>query len=234
MTSYNNLALLLNESLQSMQQQMQSMMDGNGQCNNPGKKGRPKSGQNMSSDDMKQMLKKQLEQLQKGQNEGGKNPGDKGKDGNQGKKQGEGGVNGMGSKEIVKMAAEQNAIRQRLEQLKKELNKDGKGQGNQLNPLIKELEEQEKQIINRKFDKELINRQKDILTRLLESEKALMNRGFEEKRESKSGKDDFSGNKIRFDEYNKEKLKQTEILRSADPLYRKYYKDKANQYFNIK
>ena len=63
-------------------------------------------------------------------------------------------------------------------------------------PLIKELEEQEKQIINRKFDKELINRQKEILTRLLESEKALMNRGFEEKRESKSGKDDFSGNKI--------------------------------------
>ena len=234
MTSYNNLALLLNESLQSMQQQMQSMMDGSGQCNNPGKKGRPKSGQNMSSQDMKQMLKKQLEQMQKGPNEGGKEPGDKGKDGNQGKKPGEGGMNGMGSKEIAKMAAEQNAIRQRLEQLKKEVNKDGKGQGNQLNPLIKELEEQEKQIINRKFNNELINRQKDILTRLLESEKALMNRGFEEKREAKSGKDNFSGNKINFDEYNKEKLKQTEILRSADPLYRKYYKDKANQYFNIK
>jgi hypothetical protein len=235
MTSYNNLALLLNESLQSMQQQMQSMMEGSGQCNNPGKKGRPKSGQNMSSDDMKQMLKKQLEQMQKGPNEGGKEPGDKeGKEGKPGNKPGEGGMNGMGSKEIAKMAAEQNAIRQRLEQLKKELNKDGKGQGNQLNPLIKELEEQEKQIINRKFSNELINRQKDILTRLLESEKALMNRGFEEKRESKSGKDNFSGNKINFDEYNKEKLKQTEILRSADPLYKKYYKDKANQYFNIK
>ena len=234
MTSYNNLALLLNESLQSMQQQMQSMMEGSGQCNNPGKKGRPKSGQNMSSEDMKQMLKKQLEQMQKGQNEGGSKPGDKGKDGNDGKKQGEGGMNGMGSKEVAKMAAEQNAIRQRLEQLKKQLNKEGKGEGNQLNPLIKELEEQEKQIINRKFNSDLINRQKDILTRLLESEKALIDRGFEEKRESKSGKDNYSSNKIRFDEYNKEKLKQTEILRSADPLYRKYYKDKANQYFNLK
>lgn len=235
MTSYNNLALLLNESLQSMQQQMQSMMEGSGQCNNPGKKGRPKSGQNMSSDDMKQMLKKQLEQMQKGPNQGGKEPGNKeGKEGKPGNKPGEGGMNGMGSKEIAKMAAEQNAIRQRLEQLKKELNKEGKGQGNQLNPLIKELEEQEKQIINRKFNNELINRQKEILTRLLESEKALMNRGFEEKRESKTGKDNFSGNKINFDEYNKEKLKQTEILRSADPLYKKYYKDKANQYFNIK
>lgn len=231
MTSYNNLALLLNESLQSMQQQMQSMMEGSGQCNNPGKKGRPKSGQNMSSEDMKQMLKKQLEQMQKGPNKGGKEPGEK--EGSEGKP-GQGGMNGMGSKEIAKMAAEQNAIRQRLEQLKKELNKEGKGQGNQLNPLIKELEEQEKQLINKKFNNELLNRQKDIITRLLESEKALMNRGFEDKRESKSGKDKNSGNKINLDEYNKEKLKQVEILRSVDPMYRKYYKDKANQYFNIK
>ena len=233
MTSYNNLALLLNESLQSMQKEMQSMMDGSGQCNNPGKKGRPKSGQNMSSQDMKQMLKKQLEQMQKGQNEGGSKPGEKGKGGTVGK-QGEGELNGLGNKEISKMAAEQNAIRQRLEQLKKQKNKEGKGEGNQLDPLIKELEKQEKELVNKRFNSDLINRQKQILTRLLESEKALMDRGFEEKRESKSGKDDFSGNKIRFDEYNKEKLKQTEILRSADPLYRKYYKDKANQYFNIK
>ncbi len=233
MTSYNNLALLLNESLQSMQKEMQSMMDGSGQCNNPGKKGRPKSGQNMSSQDMKQMLKKQLEQMQKGQNEGGSKPGEKGKGGTDGK-QGEGELNGLGNKEISKMAAEQNAIRQRLEQLKKQMNKEGKGEGNQLDPLIKELEKQEKELVNKRFSSDLINRQKQILTRLLESEKALMDRGFEEKRESKSGKDDFSGNKIRFDEYNKEKLKQTEILRSADPLYRKYYKDKANQYFNIK
>jgi len=233
MTSYNNLALLLNESLQSMQKEMQSMMDGSGQCNNPGKKGRPKSGQNMSSQDMKQMLKKQLEQMQKGQNEGGKKPGEKGKGGSDGK-QGEGELNGLGNKEISKMAAEQNAIRQRLEQLKKQLNKEGKGEGNQLDPLIKELEKQEKELVNKRFSNDLINRQKQIMTRLLESEKALMDRGFEEKRESKTGKDDFSGNKIRFDEYNKQKMKQTEILRSADPLYRKYYKDKANQYFNIK
>jgi hypothetical protein len=70
------------------------------------------------------------------------------------------------------------------------------------------------------------------MTRLLESEKALMERGFEEKRESKSGKEENFGNKIRFDEYNKQKLKQIEILKSVDPTYKKYYKDKANQYFN--
>jgi hypothetical protein len=232
MTSYNNLALLLNESLQSMQQQMQSMMEGSGSCNNPGGKGKPKPGSSMNPGDMKKMLKKQLEQMQKGMgpNPNGEKPGDQpgqkpgGKDGM--------GMQGLGNKQIAKMAAEQTAIRQRLEQLRNELNKEGKGKGNQLNPLIKELEEQEKELINKNFSPQMINRQKEILTRLLESEKALMERGFEEKRESKSGKNENYGNKIRFDEYNRQKLKQIELLRTVDPVYRKYYKDKANEYFN--
>ena len=233
MTSYNNLALLLNEALQSMQSQMQGEMSGSGSCNNPGK-GRPKPGQSMSSGDMKEMLKKQLEQMQKGPNPGGDKPGDKpgSKPGNQ---PGTSGQNmlGLGNKEIAKMAAEQTAIRQRLEQLRNEMNKDGKGLGNQLNPLIKELEEQEKNMINRNINKELVNRQKEILTRLLESEKAMMERGYEDKRESKSGKDVNSGNKIRFEEYNKSKLKEIELLKSADPSLRLYYKERANQYFNL-
>ena len=228
MTSYNNLALLLNEALQSMQAQMQSQSPGSGSCNNPGK-GRPKPGSSMSSGDMKEMLKKQLEQMQKGPNPGGQKEGDK-----PGNKPGSGGQNmlGLGNKEIAKMAAEQTAIRQKLEQLRNEMNKEGQGLGNKLNPLIKELEQQEKDLINRNINKDMINRQRDIMTRLLESEKAIMERGFEEKRESKSGKDENYGNKIRFDEYNKQKLKQIELLKSADPSYKKYYKDKANQYFN--
>jgi hypothetical protein len=40
------------------------------------------------------------------------------------------------------------------------------------------------------------------------------------------------GNQIRFDEYNKLKLKQIELLRTVDPVYKKYYKDKATEYFN--
>ena len=231
MTSYNNLALLLNEALESMQSEMKADQPA-GSCDNPGK-GRPKPGSSPSQGDMKEMLKKQLEQMQKGMKEGGKKPGEKPGEG-LGKKPGQGGEGGMGlgNKEIAKMAAEQTAIRQRLEELRSKLNKDGKGLGNKLNPLLKELEEQERSLINKNIDKETINRQKDILTRLLESEEALMERGFEEKRESKSGKDDNSGNKIRVDEYKKQKLNQLELLRSIDPAYRRYYKEKASQYFN--
>ena len=231
MTSYNNLALLLNEALESMQSEMKADQPA-GSCDNPGK-GRPKPGSSPSQGDMKEMLKKQLEQMQKGMKEGGKKPGEKPGEG-LGKKPGQGGEGGMGlgNKEIAKMAAEQTAIRQRIEELRNKLNQDGKGTGNQLNPLLKELEEQERNLVNKKIDNETINRQKDILTRLLESEEALMERGFEEKRESKSGKDDNSGNKIRVDEYKNKKLNQLELLRSIDPAYRRYYKEKASQYFN--
>ena len=228
MTSYNNLALMLNESLQQMQQQMQSMMQGSGSCNKPGGKGAPKPGSGMSSEDMKQMLKKQLDQMKKGNNPGGKKPGAP----MPGGKDGKNGGMGLSNKQVAKMAAEQSAIRKRLEQMRKELNKDGKGQGNNLNPLIKELEDQERNLLNKKLDNNLIDRQQEILTRLLESEKAVMKRGFEEKRESKSGKNENYSNQIRFDQYNKEKLRQIELLRSVDPAYKKYYKDRANEVFN--
>lgn len=223
MTSYNNLALMLNESLQQMQQQMQQMMPGTGSCNKPGGGGQPKPGESMSPGDMKDILKKQLEQMQKGNQEGGKKPGEK---------RGEGGGMGLGNKEIAKMAAQQSAIRKQLEQMRQELNKDGKGTGNKLNPLIKELEQQQEDLINKRFDRDLVKRQKDILTRLLESDKALMERGLDEKRESKEGKNKDYSNQIQFLEYNKEKLKQIELLRSVDPTYNKYYKDRANEYFN--
>lgn len=225
MTSFNNLALLLNESLQSMQQQAQNQQAGNGSCSNPGGSGSKKPGEGMSTEDMKQMLKKQLEQMKKGPNPGGKQPGDKPGQGNEG-------MPGLGNKEIAKMAAQQTAIRQRLEQLRNELNKEGQGRGNGLNPLIKELEQQERDLIYKNFSPEMIRRQQDILTRLLESEKALRERGFEEKRESESGKDRNYGNLIRFDEYNRQKLGQIELLRGVDPLLSKYYKDKASEYFN--
>lgn len=224
MTAFNNLALLLNESLQQMQSQMNSDMKGAGACSNPGGSGKKPSSSG-NSQDMKETLKKQLEQMKKGQNPGGQMPGDK-------PGQGQEGSGGFGNKEFAKMAAQQTAIRQRLEQIRNELNQDGKGNGNKLNPLIKELEQQEKELLNKQLTPEMVKRQQNIMTRLLESEKALLERDFDEKRESKEGKIFNYSNQKRIDEYNQQKLKQVELLRGVDPLYRKYYKDKAAEYFN--
>lgn len=232
MTSYNNLALMLNESLQQMQQQMQQQ-GSKGSCDNPaagknGKKGKEgESGEgDAGQNGMKEQLKKQLEQMKKGMNPGGREPGNKpGPDGQPGQ-------GGMPSSELVKIISEQRMLRQQLEQMRQELNKDGKGTGNALNPLINELEKQEKDLLSKKLGREQINRQQEILTRLLESEKALRERGFEDKRESNSAKNYNLGNQNRIDEYNKKKLHQLELFRAVDPSYNKYYMDKASEYFN--
>lgn len=225
MTGINNLALLLNESLQNMQSEMNAEGKGDGSCPNP-KPG--KSGSGGDVDDMKEMLKKQLEKLEKVKQQGGKKPGDKPGGSLPNGKEGQ----GMSGKEIAKMAAQQSALRQRLEQLKKELNNDGKGSGNKLNPLIKSLEQQEKDLINRTKNSDLIKRQKEILTRLLESEEALREKGFDEKRQSKSGKDYKNSNLKSINEYNQKKLKQIDLIKTIEPVYKKYYKDKSSSYFN--
>jgi len=94
------------------------------------------------------------------------------------------------------------------------------------------MKAQQKRIVNKDISNTTIKRQQEILTRLLESEKALIERGFDEKRESKSGKNTEKSNQILFNEYNKEKLKRIELLRFAEPAYRQYYKEKANEYFD--
>jgi hypothetical protein len=218
LTGVNNLALMLNESLQQMQSEMQGQGQGDGSCPNP-KPGKNGSSGNMG--DMKEMLKKQLESLEKGKQPGNK-PGQSGKPGQM----------GLSGKEIAQMAAQQAALRAKLEQLRNEMNKDGKGSGNALNPLINALDQQEKDLVNRNKKADFVKRQKEIITRLLESEDALRERGFDEKRESKSAKDYNNGNLKAINQYNLQKVKQLDVLHLLNPAYRKYYKDKVNQYFN--
>lgn len=57
-------------------------------------------------------------------------------------------------------------------------------------------------------------------------------RGFEEERESKSAKDENLSNQIEFMEYKKRKEKQIELLRTLDPTFNKYYREKASDFYN--
>jgi hypothetical protein len=223
MTNINNLALFMNETLQQAQREMNNMMQGSGTCSKPSSK--PGKGSSGDIQGMKEMLKKQLEQLKKGGSPGGKKPGRNNGDGQ------EGGILPVNAKGAAQMAAEQGELRRRLQEMKEEMNKDGSGSGNQLNPLLKELEEQQEQLINKDWDIDLIERQKRIMTRLLESEKAIMERGFEDERKSNDGKIKEKGNQIDFIEYKRQKQKQTELLRTLDPSFSRYYREKANAYF---
>jgi len=226
MTSVNNLALLFDEALQQMKAQAQQK-PGNGSCNKPGGTGTPKPGISAIKK-MQQQLSEQLKQMQQALKEGNKPGGQKPKGQKQGE-QGQGGKEGNDgggmSKSLAQMAAEQAKIRQALQDLKN-------NGTNGTNGLSKLMEQNETDIVNKRITQETINRQKEILTRLLESEKAEREREWDDKRESKEGKN--LKETIPSEEYKKykeAKENEVELLKSTPPNLNLYYKNKVTQYF---
>lgn len=219
MTSINNLALLLSEVLDQMQQQMQSQNQkaGQGSCNKPGGKGQKPSMESMRK--MQEQINKQIQSLKESMDKGGKKDGKKG-----------GGSSAM-SEELAKMAAQQEALRKQLQNAAEQLNKDGKG-GGSLGKMAEKMEQTETDLVNKMISQETINRQQEILTKLLEHEKAEKERGMEEKRESKEIKNDNYGNPNDFMEYKSLKLKEVELLKTVPASLIPFYKNKVNEYFN--
>lgn len=222
MTSINNLALMLNEALSQMQAEAQkkSGKPGSGSCNKPGGMGAKPSISNMRQ--MQEALNKQIQKLKEGMEKEGNKPGNK--------KGGQQGTGGM-SQELAKMAAQQEAIRKELEKMADQINKDGKGGGN-LGKLAEKMEETETDLVNKMLSNETIKRQQEILTRLLESEKAEKEREMDEKRQSNEAKNENLSNPEEFLEYNRLKQKETELLKTVPPSLNPFYKTKVNQYFN--
>jgi len=228
MTNYNDLALMLAEVLEQMQEQQKSQMQGKGSCNNPGGSGKGSSGGPMSLEQMKQALQEQIGKM-KGPNPGGEKPGE----GQSPGAGGEGGtIPGLSSKETVKMAAQQAQIRESLKQMREDLNKDGSGAGNGLSELIDDLDQLEKDLLNGNVGGDFMKRQQDIYTRLLEHEKAMRERGYSDERKSNEGKNPDNSNLIEFTEYNRKKNAEAEFLRSLPIGLRVYYKTLVNEYFN--
>lgn len=215
MTSLNNLALLLDEALQQMQMKMASQMPGTGNCQKPGGKGSKPSPSSIKK--MQEAMGKKISEMEKmlGENKG---------------KSGKGQSGGM-SKDLAKMAAEQAAIRKEVERMAQEMNKDGSGSGKQLSKLAQEMEELEKDIVNKNIRPETLKRQQDIMTRLLESERAEREREQEKKRESQQAKDYSLSNPSQFFEYNQRKQREIELLKTMPPSLKPYYKNKVNEYF---
>ena len=228
MTSLNNLALLLDEALQQMMQQMAQGKPGSGNCNKPGGSGSGQ-GKKPSMARMKaqqEALQKQLEGMRKALEEGrkkGERPG----------QQNPGGIGMPGmSKQLAEMAAQQAAIRKEMQRMAQELNKDGSGAGNALNKLAEEMEQQEKDIVNRNISQETERRQRDIMTRLLEHEKAERERELDQKRTSNEGRERPAADPAQYFEYQRRKAREAELLRTVPPGLKPYYRDRVNTYFD--
>ncbi len=228
MTSLNNLALLLDEALQQMMQQMNAQSKpGSGSCKKPGGSGSGQ-GKKPSMAKMKaqqEALQKQLEEMQKAQ-EAGKKKGEKPGQRNPGST----GMPGM-SQQMAQMAAQQAAIRKEMQRLAQELNKDGSGAGNALNKLAEEMERQERDIVNKSITPETMRRQQEIVTRLLEHEKAERERELDQKRTSNEGRQEPPPDPARFFEQQRRRAREAELLRTVPPGLKPYYRDRVNSYF---
>lgn len=211
MTSVNNLALMFQEIMEQMQQQMANQMPGNQSCQKPGSK---KQSIN-SLRQMQQQLNDKISELSQ-QMKDGKNPK---------------GENGTMSKELAQMAAQQAALRQALRSLNEQMNKDGKNSLGNLDDLQNQMEKTETELVNKQITNEMLKRQQEILTRLLEAENAERQRETDNKRESNTGTDMVKQMPPEIEEYLKKKQAELELYKTVPPNLKPFYRELVEEYF---
>ncbi len=202
MTSMNNLALLLDDVLQQMQQQMADAM-GSPQ---KGKKGKKQNMPGMS--ELQKELSKKINDLKKS-----------GKTGRE------------LSEELAKLAAEQEMIRRELEQMQQRMNGQMQGDDGKLEDAIKKMEQTERDLVNKRLANISQARQEDIVTRLLEAESSERERELSKEREGEAAKSFERKIPAAFEEYKQLKEKEIELLKTVPAKLNPYYKKEVNDYF---
>ncbi len=204
MTSMNNLALMLDNVLQQMQESMADAM-GKGK----GDKKQPMPGMS----ELQEQLNKEIRELQKS--------------GKSGKELSQELAKLAAQQEMIR-----KALRDAEKKLgEKEGDKDGAKPGN-LGNLQKQMEQTELDLVNKNLSRDLQRRQQQILTRLLEAENALREQEMEMKRESNSAVQYEKELPQAFEDYLKQKEKEIELIKTIPPKLHPYYKKEVNEYFN--
>lgn len=219
MTAANNLADMLSDMLNSLQNP--SMGQGQGK----GKNGKPEFS---LPDIIKKQgdIKKKLQEGMEGkEGENGKKDGEKGKDGKS--KQGQGEQMTGEQYEIYK---QQNALKEALKEIIGEEGKNGKN-GVNGKKAIRQMEELEKQLLNKGFDKGVLQRMQQLEHELLKLEDAQLEQGKDNKRKSETNTKSFEKRSI--PKINGEKIffSKDEILNRKPLPLRSNYKKKVQQYF---
>ncbi|WP_373330931.1 DUF4175 family protein [Salmonirosea aquatica] len=210
MTSMNNLALMLSDVFRQMQQQMAMAMAMPGKGKGQGQqKGKEKG---KSAGEMQRELSDQLQKMGEGKS-------GQGQQGN--------------SEQLARMAAQQAMIRKMIQELMDSQKGTEMGQkyGNELKELMEKMDESETDLVNKRVNQDLKNRNKEITTRLLESEKAMREQDEDDKRKGETANQIIRRPPPAFEQYIREKERQTELLRSIPPEFSPFYKREVDSYF---
>ena len=208
-TGANDLTYLLSSVLGNMEQMMNQAMG----------KGKGGDGKGMQLPDIIQKQGELNEKMKQGIEKGGKEG--SGKDG----KKGENGNSEENSEELFKIFQEQQLLRKALEEKLGQKGKSGSGNTQ------KEMEQIEKQLLEKGFDRETYERMIRLEHNLLDLDDAELQQGKKPERESTTGKEQFenttNGRILRAKEY----FNTTEILNRQSLPLRQIYRQKVKQYF---
>lgn len=133
------------------------------------------------------------------------------------------------SEEMARMAAEQERIRRALQEMQEKMKQEG-GQpfGNDI---PSKMEQTELDLVNKQLTEQTIRRQKEIMTRLLESEKSMREQELDQERKGETAKDYQKDIPKAFEDYLRLKEKEVELLKTVPPKLYPYYKNEVNEYF---
>jgi hypothetical protein len=132
------------------------------------------------------------------------------------------------SEELAEMAAEQERIRRALQEMQEKMKNQGITPGGDIPG---KMEQTEMDLVNKQITDQLIKRQKEILTRLLETEKSMREQDMDEERKGETAKDYEKEIPKAFEEYLRLKEKEVELLKTIPPKLYPYYKKEVSEYF---
>lgn len=208
MKNLNDLALMLSETMQQMQQQMAGMMAGSQMCTNPGGSGSEGEVPVDKISQGQQELNEGMKQLKQGMDNG----------------------NMPSSKEFAQMAARQAALRKALREKQKKLQEQGKGNP-ELESIMEQMNKIETELVNKRLTNEMLMRQQQILTRLLEHEKAERQQEYDNQRKSETAKDKNRKLPPSLEEYIKKREAEIEMFKTVSPSLKPYYKQLVEEYY---
>ncbi len=215
MKNLNDLALMLDESLQNMQAKA-GAKPGSGSCNKPGGKGKkPGKGQKGSSGPP-------MDKITEGQKGMGKKLGKMGEGMKKGDK--------PGAKDFAQAAAQQAALRKLLQDIQNSKMEQGQGD-KKLQDIIDQMDKIETDLVNKKLDAQMMTRQQEIVTRLLEATKAERQREYDNKRKSETAIEQKREMPAALKEYLKKRMSEIEMYKSVSPSLRPYYRKMVDEYY---
>ncbi|MFA3783542.1 DUF4175 family protein [Melioribacteraceae bacterium 4301-Me] len=137
--------------------------------------------------------------------------------------------------EMQRLAQQQELIRKSLEQLNQEAKESGQSKrlAANLDKILQDMQEVVTNLQTQKLDDNLIKQQERILSKLLDAQKSINERDYEETRQSNTGKDIQRQSPPELElakEKSKNKLKD-ELIRAINEGYKKDYEELIRKYF---